>query len=427
MKFTRLAATPVAAVIALAACGSSTSISQAKTNGHAEAAASPALTMAVLQAFTGPNGYFGASYLRACTAATKQVNRAGGILGHQIVCATYDTKGDPTDAVPVANRMVAQASNLVGILGPGPEAPATLPITSQAKIPDFLTTGDPSFDNSTDPYFFRITPSDSTQGTALGYYAAKNGDKRVASVFTSDTGAQTSVPSFKKEFKKLGGRIVADLTITPGALSYRTEVERVLKAKPQAIVSEMDARTAATFLSEMAQLNNGHVIPIISTQRTIVSDWVTAVSHAIGGSALARSVKAVAPYSKLAGPGYAAAKVALSGTLHTKADVNNPFVLAMYDAVNIDALAMVEAKSTNPATFARYITGITAAKPGAAVVPDFRAGVAALRRGKKIQYVGGSGTLPFDVHHNVKGLYAIYQYSVKAKSFNPTHVLPPIS
>src|SRR6516162_2107247 len=63
------------------------------------------VTAGVLHAFTGQNAFFGLNAQNACKGAALQVNAAGGILGHQLVCQDFDTKGDPADAVPVTNRM----------------------------------------------------------------------------------------------------------------------------------------------------------------------------------------------------------------------------------------------------------------------------------------------------------------------------------
>ena len=60
----------------------------------------------------------------------------------------------------------------------------------------------------------------------------------------------------------------------------------MLAQHPQAIVGEMDARTAATFLSEVQQ-QHGSMIPFVMTQRATQPDWAQAVGPAIGGANLA--------------------------------------------------------------------------------------------------------------------------------------------
>ena len=77
------------------------------------------------------------------------------------------------------------------------------------------TVGDPRYDTQTSPYFWRLTPSDSTQAPALAYYTYHQGYTKIAEVFTSDLSAQTTTTPFQNTFGKLGGTIVKAVTITP--------------------------------------------------------------------------------------------------------------------------------------------------------------------------------------------------------------------
>ena len=71
---------------------------------------------------------------------------------------------------------------------------------------------------------------------------------------------------------------------------------------------------------------------------------------------------------------------------------------------------MTEAHSTNPAVFNKDILGVTAPGSGKTVVYSYRAGVAALKAGKKIQYVGAGGPTIFNRWHDASGEYGVYQY-----------------
>src|SRR5207249_3826745 len=83
----------------------------------------------------------------------------------------------------------------------------------------------------------------------------------------------------------------ADVTLAPGQSSYRTEIAKIIAAKPDALVTEMDPQSAATFLSEYQQLA-GHLPIILGTQRTSNSDWIQAVLGAIGQGSYVKYVKA---------------------------------------------------------------------------------------------------------------------------------------
>jgi ABC-type branched-subunit amino acid transport system substrate-binding protein len=68
-----------------------------------------------------------------------------------------------------------------------------------------------------------------------------------------------AVPPLRTEYRKLGGRLAADVTLTPGQASYRSEVTQVIASHPDALISEMDPQSSTTFLSEYMQLSGGRL------------------------------------------------------------------------------------------------------------------------------------------------------------------------
>lgn len=403
-----------AAAIAAAGCSSSSSAGSTGSSGNAPAAGAGgtfSLTAGVLHAFTGQNAFFGLNAQNACKAAALTINAAGGILGHTLTCTDFDTKGDPADAVPVTNRMLVSASHLVMVAGPdGGDIPTVLPVLEQAKVPEMNTVGDPRYDTQTSPDFWRLTPSDSTQAPALAYYTRQQGYTKIAEVFTSDLSASTTTQPFQASYAKLGGTIVKAVTITPDVSSYQTEVAAVLATHPQAIVGEMDAQTAATFLSELRQ-QNGSMIPVIMTQRAIQGDWEPAVGPAIGVPSLAKYVTAIAPALQASGTAFTAFANAMTAVKANPFQAKNPFVAANYDGVIAFALAMEAAKSVDPSVYTAYIRKVTAPGNGATVVSTYAQGVAALAAGKAIDYVGAAGSMVFNQYNTANRPYAPWTYS----------------
>lgn len=249
------------------------------------------------------------------------------------------------------------------------------------------------------------------------------GYTKIAEVFTSDLSAQTTTTPFQNTFAKLGGTIVKAETITPDTSSYETEVAAVLAAHPQAIVGEMDAQTAATFLTEVRQ-QHGSVIPVIMTQRAIQGDWEPAVGPAIGVSNVAQYVKAIAPALQATGAAFNAFAGALTSVKANQFQAKNPFMAATYDGITALALAMDASKSVDPSAFTSYIPKVTAAASGATVVNTYAQGVAALRAGKTIQYVGAAGAMIFNQYGTANRPYAPWTYSATAHNWIMGATLP---
>ncbi len=100
------------------------------------------LQIAIFESFSGANAAYGPEAAAGCYPAIRLINTDGGVLGHQLTCVPVDDKGDPADAVPAANKLIASSSSLVGVLGVGSDVATTvMPLFEQAKIPVFSTTG----------------------------------------------------------------------------------------------------------------------------------------------------------------------------------------------------------------------------------------------------------------------------------------------
>ena len=72
-----------------------------------------------------------------------------------------------------------------------------------------------------------------------------------------------------------------------------------------------------------------------------------------------------------------------------------------YDGIIITALAMDESHSTKGVTYNAAIQKVTA--QGGTPVYSYSQGLAALKAGKKITYVGASGPFYYNANHNVYG------------------------
>ena len=74
------------------------------------------------------------------------------------------------------------------------------------------------------------------------------------------------------------------------------------------------------------------------------------------------------------------------------------------------ALAATAAKSTSPAVWNKFIPAVTTASPGAVVVHSYADGLAALKAGKKIDYVGATGIIVWNQYHNSTGGFEVTGY-----------------
>jgi ABC-type branched-subunit amino acid transport system substrate-binding protein len=398
-----VAAAAVLAVSTTAACSSAPSGAVKNTT----------LTVAAFNPFTGPDGSFGPEMMAGCLAAATAVNAAGGVLSNKVTCSPADTRGDPADAVTAAAKMLATTPHLFGVLGPSSdEADSTVPLINAAKIPMFADNGEASFDHTKQEYFWRMTPADDVAGYAMALYAHKKGYLRAAAVFGDDIAAQSVVPTLLNGYKALGGNMVLNQKIAQAQTSYQPEVEQIIAQKPQVIFTEASPQASATFLAELQQL--GHLIPVIGSSATIEPAWLTAVGGAIGKPALSKyyaAEEAYAPASGLSWQAYNKALLASHGVAKPVSTWStDSFSMVDYDGLIVMALAATMAKSTSGAVWNKDIPAVTTASPGAVPVHSYADGVAALKAGKTIDYVGATGPILFNQYHNSTGGFEIAGY-----------------
>jgi branched-chain amino acid transport system substrate-binding protein len=305
------------------------------------------------------------------------------------------------------DKLLATTSNLVGVTGPGTsEAPTIVPILNAAHITDMNWGGEASFDKSSYSYMWRLIPPDFATGEAMAVWAKEKGYTKVAAVFGTDSGSQGDLPGVLAGVKAIHAKLVANIGLTPDQPSYRAEVETLLAAHPQVIMTESDGTTAATFFAEMKQL--GHLVPIIGNSASTLSTWINPVRSAIGVSQFGQYLTAVAegtPKPSPATTAYAAGLKAEASKVPAPETqwVTNPHSGAGYDGVIVQALAMDAAHSTAPKVYNKFINAVSSKGAGKSVVYTYAEGKTLLAKGKKIQYIGVTGPLLFNRYHNAFG------------------------
>src|SRR5260221_13258509 len=123
----------IALTIGLSACGG---------GGSSQVSSSSTLPFADVAPFSGADAALGPIYLVSCDGTTNAINKAGGILGHKVSCATADTRGEPADAVPAVGNLFDTAKNLQLAIGcTSDEAASVVPLINTHKTVMFCMTG----------------------------------------------------------------------------------------------------------------------------------------------------------------------------------------------------------------------------------------------------------------------------------------------
>lgn len=397
-----------AGTLGLAACAS---------NGGGAASTAP-VQIAQIGAYTGDQAFEAGFAASIDYPSLYAINKAGGILGRKVSLVQVDTRSDPADALTAMDKALATNGNLAGVLGPDSTSAATLvPLLDQHQLPMMIAAGEAAYDHSSYSYLWRDVPPDPANGEAIALWAKRQGYSKVATVFGTDAGSQGDLPGVVTGLKAVGISLVDQENLTPDQPSYRSSVERLLAAQPQAIITESDGATAATFYGELKQL--GSIVPIIGTSGTPSTSYFTPLRGAIGDSDFDKYFRAVVVGTPVSNPAvgpFNAAVVAVGSKLPKPVSQweNNSFSEAGYDGLIAMALAMDAAHSTKGSDYNKYIEQVTAPGKGKVVVYTYAAGKAALAAGHQIQYIGASGPLLFNKYHNSFGSQAVEEFPASA-------------
>jgi branched-chain amino acid transport system substrate-binding protein len=379
-------------LVSLAACGTSP--------GAASGGSGP-IPVGMLGPLTGPAGFAGQGIVDGATVAIDAINASGGVLGRKVTLLPGDDHLDPVDAITVAQHQIS-INHIVATIGPAANTlTATQRYYDAAHVPVIMWGGDDEFGPITDPLIWRCTPGDSQEGTAMALYAYKAGYRHPAFFFGTDANGATLGAAVRKAWIKLAGAgsIAASVSFATGASSFRSEVSKLVAAHPDVIIFRTFGADAGVFFSNLKELN-GLKIPMVSDDNSGAPAYAKVVGYSSVNGVLT-SIQA----GVISNPG-----VPIFNSLYKKYKGGQPVILAntAYDGMNMLALAMVKANSLNGIAIAKAIPEVE--NPKGVPVYTFAEGVAALKAGKTIHYVGVNSDMIPDSHHQVYGPFAAYRW-----------------
>jgi branched-chain amino acid transport system substrate-binding protein len=213
-------------------------------------------------ALTGDNSVWGQPEKNALEMEIANVNAKGGVLGKQLQLVAYDTRGDATEGVNVAKRLVSDG--VCAIIGPGQSgvAIAMSSVTEPAKVAFLATTAtNPkvTVDDKTNQVrksAFRMCFIDPFQGTVAAQFAAKDLKLKTAAIIY-DVGSDYSSflgKYFQAEFEKQGGKVLASEAFRSGELDFRAILGKIKGSKPDMLFIPTQQKEASLIMKQASDL-----------------------------------------------------------------------------------------------------------------------------------------------------------------------------
>ncbi|MGB3503560.1 MAG: branched-chain amino acid ABC transporter substrate-binding protein [Mesorhizobium sp.] len=187
------------------------------------------ITIGLIAPLTGPVAAYGDQVKNGAETAVAEINKAGGILGEQVVLKLADDAGDPKQGVSAANQLVGDGIKfVVGPVTSGVTMPASeifaengiMMVTPTATAPDITARGLATV--------LRTCGRDDQQAdVAAAYVVANLKDKKVAIVDDKGTYGKGLADSFRKAINAGGVTEVTNMSINPGEKDYSAVVTRL--------------------------------------------------------------------------------------------------------------------------------------------------------------------------------------------------------
>jgi len=356
--------------------------------------------LGILLSLTGDLAPYSKSCLEAMRMTLNDINAAGGPLGQKIKEFVADEACDPQQALTGARKLVT-VNKVNTIIGPFSDGVlAIYPFCKSQQIPVISHwSGTTELDTIGGDYQFRTCPSDSFSGYVVGRYVHDMlGYKTIGMIILNTENYRSYALGLRKQFEKLGGKIVAEVIVNPGQSTYGSAIREVHRAKPELVYMGVGLHEAPVILKEwyLSGYSEQVWLSDMLVQEKLVEMLGPDVLEGFYGGMTGVSTETV-PFKI-----FAMKYKAFTGQEPEWYNEN------AYDAVNIYALAVEAAGKTSGKAIAENIRRI--ANPPGVVVHTFAEGAANLRLGNEINYEGASCSCDFDEYGNTGGGAVIGKY-----------------
>ncbi|MCY3749377.1 MAG: ABC transporter substrate-binding protein [Chloroflexi bacterium] len=210
----------------------------------------------VMESLTGAGETYGTVASQAKQMALDEINAAGGVNGRPLEFIVEDSKCNAQDAI-TAYRKLTEVDGVKIILGtscsgamlgvaPLAEADGVILFSGLASNPDIANAGD---------YIFRTQISDIQVGIGTGNVLWADGIRALATITETTDYAEGVRRTTAAQFEKRGGRIVAEEHYATDVTDFRSQLEKLLAANPDALhLAPQSEFAAGTIIKQAREL-----------------------------------------------------------------------------------------------------------------------------------------------------------------------------
>lgn len=299
---------------------------------------------------TGPAAESGGYAVKGARLAVDAINKAGGVLGKQLELIVEDDQTTNPGIVLAFSKLAAQP-DIVGFLGSirSTQVHAMAPDVMKLGKPVMFGGTDPNLTKLGNPWLFRFRPNDSYSGRVIADYGVKTlGKKKWAVLHSTDAFGTAGGKALTEALGKLDATIALDQGYANQSQDFTPVVLAIKQSGAEILGSYFTFENdLGIFARQLRQL--GVNIPWVGSP-SIVN--ITALK--LAGPALYNTY-GVADYAEDSSEGSKAFGKLYRDAVKVAPDNQSSWP---FDAVNVLALAIKNAGSTDPAKVREAILAI---------------------------------------------------------------------
>ncbi|MGO4389569.1 ABC transporter substrate-binding protein [Microvirga sp. 2YAF29] len=339
------------------------------------------IRLGTLTPLTGSGGSYGPVMANAVKKAAEEINKAGGINGRELLIISEDDQTSPEAGLRAARKLI-DIDKVAAIIGTWASSVTTAvaPVCSQSGV--FLSTVSGAESITQLPhqgFLIRTQPTTTLQGIKFGEFALSNNAKNVAFVSPQTPFTESQYASLTKVVTAAGGK-TSSLIYDDKKTTLRTEVDQVLRSKPDAIV--------------MGGYTNDTAVLVRDLYRASFSGQLYGFAYAVNKQLVdalqgdvSEGIYTLAP-SPAEGSGAYKHVAQLLGI-----DTPDTYSCQVYDHLNLIAMALAVGKGDTGTVIKDNIRKVS--QGGGERVENAVDGLKLIAEGKKVDYDGASGPCDF--------------------------------
>ena len=360
------------------------------------------IKIGILTPLTGAGGNDGPRMLKAMTAVFEEVNKQGGVLGRKIETVVEDDQTNPEAAVRAARKLI-EVNKVPMILGTWASAvtAAVAPVCWESKT--FLMTVSGADSITLLPhqgFLIRTQPTSKLQATAHGEFLWAQGGRKVAIIGIQAPFAMANKEHLEATLKPKGGEIVSHIIYEKDKPTYRSEIDQMMRGKPDYIYTNGYAPDTVVLLRDMFRA--GINLPKFAQSYAVPQPTLDTIPAEVSANVFTGQ-----PSADIESPSY---KLAAARIGEKEPD---GYVSQATDWASLAVLTIAKAKAVSGVAMKDNVRKIC--QGSGQKVYSAVEGLKVLAEGKEINYEGASGPCDFTDIGDILGCRFRYMHVVKGK------------